>query len=79
MVIDPSPLAGVLAAGGNAAVPDAPAVARSGKDPDAISSVVPGVPVQNYRDPPLLRCLLFHVRCICCLVKYITNRRKFQN
>jgi hypothetical protein len=56
MVIDPSPLAGVLAAGGNAVVPDAPAVARSGKDPDAISSFVPGVPMQKYRGPPLSAC-----------------------
>jgi hypothetical protein len=53
VVLDPFPLTGILAAGGNAVVPDAPAVARSGKDPDVNSSFVPGVPMQKYRDPPL--------------------------
>jgi hypothetical protein len=50
--VRPPPLAGVLAAGGNTVVPDVPAVAGSGKALFAISSVVPRVPVQNYRDPP---------------------------
>jgi hypothetical protein len=45
MVLDPLPLAGVLAAGGNAVVPDVPAVAGSGKALFANRSFVPGVTV----------------------------------
>jgi hypothetical protein len=52
MVLDPLPLAGVLAAGGNVVVPDVPAVTGSGKALFAIISVVPRVSVQKYQDPP---------------------------
>jgi hypothetical protein len=77
VVLDPLPLAGILAAGGNAVVPDVPAVAGSGKALLQIDLLFQGFQCKITETPPFRR-LLFHVRCMCCLVKYITNHRKFQ-